>query len=56
MTIRSAAAVSSGSGNRPATEAYVARVTDRPSFRKARAGQIALFEAADEKRTEKGLD
>ena len=41
-------------GNRPATEAYVARVTDRPSFRKARAGQIALFEAADEKRTGKG--
>jgi glutathione S-transferase len=40
-------------GNRPATEAYVARVTDRPSFRKARAGQIALFVAADEKRTEK---
>lgn len=34
-------------GNRPATEAYVARVTDRPAFRKARADQIALFEAAD---------
>jgi glutathione S-transferase len=34
-------------GDRPATEAYVARVTDRPAFRKARADQIALFEAAD---------
>jgi glutathione S-transferase len=39
-------------GDRPATEAYVARVTDRPSFRKARADQIAHFEAADGKRTE----
>jgi len=34
-------------GNRPATEAYVTRVTDRPSFKKARADQIAHFEAAD---------
>lgn len=39
-------------GDRPATEAYVARITDRPAFRKARAGQIAHFEAADEKRKE----
>jgi len=37
-------------GNRPASEAYVTRVTDRPAFRKARADQIAHFEAADEKR------
>ncbi len=37
-------------GDRPATEAYVARVTDRPAFRKARADQIALFEAADAQR------
>ena len=37
-------------GDRPATEAYVARVTDRPAFRKARADQLALFEAADAKR------
>jgi glutathione S-transferase len=37
-------------GDRPATEAYVARVTGRPSFRKARADQIAHFEAADGKR------
>ncbi|HEY4252478.1 MAG TPA: glutathione S-transferase family protein [Roseomonas sp.] len=34
-------------GDRPVTEAYVARVTDRPAFRKARADQIRLFEAAD---------
>lgn len=39
-------------GDRPATEAYVTRVTDRPSFKKAHADQIAFFEAADEKRTE----
>lgn len=37
-------------GDRPATEAYVARITDRPAFRKAQADQIALFEAADAKR------
>jgi glutathione S-transferase len=41
-------------GNRPASEAYVARMTDRPSFKKAQADQIALFEAADGKRPEKG--
>lgn len=34
-------------GHRPATEAYVGRLTDRPAFRKARADQIRLFEAAD---------
>lgn len=37
-------------GDRPASEAYVARVTDRPAFRKARADQIAHFEAADKGR------
>lgn len=37
-------------GDRPATEAYVTRVTDRPAFRKAHADQIAHFEAADAKR------
>ncbi|KQY95162.1 glutathione S-transferase [Caulobacter sp. Root1455] len=37
-------------GDRPATEAYVARVTDRPAFRKAQADQVGLFEAADAKR------
>jgi len=43
-------------GDRPATEAYVTRATDRPAFRKAQADQIALFAAADEKRTENGSD
>lgn len=32
---------------RPATESYVTRVTNRPSFRKARADQLAHFAAAD---------
>ena len=41
-------------GDRPATEAYVRRATDRPSFRRARADQIAHFAAADEKRTDNG--
>lgn len=34
-------------GNRPATEAYVSRVTDRHAFKKARADQLAHFAAAD---------
>lgn len=37
-------------GNRPASEAYVRRITDRPAFRKARADQIRHFEAADGRR------
>ena len=41
-------------GDRPATEAYVARVTDRPSFKKARADQIDHFEVADRKRAGAG--
>jgi glutathione S-transferase len=40
-------------GHRPASEAYVTRMTDRPSFKKAQADQIALFETADTKRAEK---
>ena len=43
-------------GDRPATEAYVTRATDRPLFKKAQADQIGFFAAADEKRTEKGSD
>lgn len=43
-------------GDRPATEAYVARATDRPAFKKAQADQIGLFEAADEKRAEDASD
>jgi glutathione S-transferase len=34
-------------GNRPATEAYVARVTARPAFRKAHADQLAHFAKGD---------
>ncbi len=37
-------------GDRPASEAYIVRITGRPAFRKAQADQIALFEAADAKR------
>jgi glutathione S-transferase len=37
-------------GKRPATEAYVTRVTDRPAFRKAHADQLAHFAAGDERR------
>ena len=40
-------------GDRPATEAYVARVTSRDAFKKARADQIGHFEAADRKRAAK---
>lgn len=36
-------------GNRPATEAYVNRITERPAFRKAHADQLAHFEAGDVK-------
>lgn len=34
-------------GDRPATEAYVARLTARPAFEKAHADQLAHFAAAD---------
>jgi glutathione S-transferase len=34
-------------GERPASEAYVARITERPAFRKARADQLEHFAAAD---------
>lgn len=37
-------------GERPATEAYVARVTGRPAFMKVHADQLAHFAAADEGR------
>jgi glutathione S-transferase len=37
-------------GDRPATEAYVARILERPAFRKVHADQIAQFAAADEAR------
>jgi glutathione S-transferase len=41
-------------GDRPATEAYVARVTARPAFEKARADQLAHFAAADRSRAAAG--
>lgn len=37
-------------GDRPATEAYVARVTARPAFVKAHADQLAHFATADSRR------
>jgi glutathione S-transferase len=42
-------------GNRPATEAYVERVTGRPAFKKAHADQLAHFSAADAARDSEGL-
>jgi glutathione S-transferase len=43
-------------GDRPATEAYVKRATERAAFKKARADQMAHFEAGDGKRMENGPD
>lgn len=40
-------------GSRPATKAYVERLTARPAFRKAYSDQIAHFAAADEKRAKR---
>jgi glutathione S-transferase len=37
-------------GDRPATEAYVTRITDRTAFKKAQADQLGHFQAADQKR------
>ena len=37
-------------GDRPASERYVARVTGRPAFKKAHAGQMAHFAAGDARR------
>lgn len=37
-------------GSRPASEAYVARMTNRPAFKKAQADQVRQFEAADANR------
>jgi glutathione S-transferase len=41
-------------GDRPASEAYVTRVTSRPAFRKAHADQLAHFAAGDAKRAAAG--
>ena len=37
-------------GDRPATEAYVQRITDRPAFKKVHADQLRHFEAADDRK------
>ena len=39
-------------GDRPATEAYVARITARPAFLKAHSDQMAHFASADLRRAE----
>jgi len=39
-------------GDRPATESYVTRITERPSFKRAHRDQLAHFEAADAVRSE----
>lgn len=41
-------------GHRPASEAYIARLTDRPAFKKAHADQLAHYAAADERRAKSG--
>jgi glutathione S-transferase len=41
-------------GDRPATEAYIERVTGRPAFQKAHADQLAHFAAADQARANRG--
>jgi glutathione S-transferase len=41
-------------GDRPATEAYIERLTARPAFRKAHSDQIAHFAAADKERSDRG--
>lgn len=38
-------------GDRPASENYVARMTERPSFKKAYADQLAHYTAADQSRS-----
>jgi glutathione S-transferase len=41
-------------GDRPATEAYIERITTRPAFRKAHSDQIAHFATADKERSKRG--
>jgi glutathione S-transferase len=41
-------------GDRPATEAYVQRITSRAAFEKAKAGQLAHFAAGDAGRAKVG--
>lgn len=41
-------------GTRPASEAFVKRMTERPAFKKAYADQMAHFKAGDEARAKAG--
>ena len=41
-------------GDRPATEAYIERVTSRPAFQKAHADQLTHFATADKERSNRG--
>jgi glutathione S-transferase len=41
-------------GDRPATENYITRVTDRPAFKKVHTEQVRQFEEADQKRQQAG--
>jgi glutathione S-transferase len=41
-------------GDRPASEAYIERVTSRPAFKKAHADQLAHFATADKERSSRG--
>ena len=41
-------------GDRPASEAYIKRVTARPAFQKAHADQLAHFATADKERLNLG--
>ena len=41
-------------GHRPASEAYIKRVTARPAFRKVHAEQVAQFAEADKERIARG--
>ena len=41
-------------GDRPATEAYIERVTTRPAFQKAHSDQITHFATADKERSNRG--
>lgn len=43
-------------GDRPASEAYIERMTTRPASHKAHADQMAHFEKADEASKEKSDD
>ena len=41
-------------GNRPASQAYIERITSRPAFQRAHADQLTHFATADEERSNRG--